>query len=54
MIQDDDYQDSNIKVIKFMEANENEEFNKQKLNTSPQETESKDKTPTKEAEAGIV
>jgi hypothetical protein len=50
MIQDDDYQDTNIKVLKFVEANDGEEFTKQKLST-PQETETKDKLQTKEGDS---
>lgn len=47
MIQDEDYLDTNIKVLKFVETNETDDFTKQKASTS-QDLENKEKPQAKE------
>jgi hypothetical protein len=54
MIQDEEYQDNNIKVLKFVEANDNDEFTKQKLTTPLEQTDTKDKTTVKEADTPSI
>jgi hypothetical protein len=54
MIQDEEYQDNNIKVLKFVEANDNDEFTKQKLTTPLEQTETKDKTLVKEMDTPSI
>lgn len=38
MVQDDDYGETNIKVLKFIETNENEEISRQKVSQENKET----------------
>lgn len=48
MVQDDEFQEINIKVLKFVETNENDEFSKQKIVKQESETKEKEKERVKE------